>query len=291
VFKRILVGVDHHQGGRDAVALAKRLGAPTGELTLAHVYGTGFFDRTAHHNTEAERSAEILQDAQEYAGITGNVRSHPGASVGRGLHELCEAIYADLLVVGSSRRGALGRVLLADDTRGALDAAPCALAVAPAGYSQQPAPIGEVGVAYNGSAESEHALAMARRIAAEHQARLSAFEAVPIPAYTWAPDIDAYESTLEDELEEARQRIAALGDVEPHTAIGLPPEELAVYSASLDLLVVGSRGYGPMGRLLHGSVARRLLGHARCPLLILTRAARDADAAGPEPEPAGATAA
>ena len=39
----------------------------------------------------------------------------------------------------------------------------------------------------------------------------------------------------------ARDRIAAFGDVEPHAAYGHPAEELAVYSASLDLLVVGSR--------------------------------------------------
>jgi hypothetical protein len=47
-----------------------------------------------------------------------------------------------------------------------------------------------------------------------------------------------------------------------------------VYSAPLDLLIVGSRGYGPMGRLIHGSTSQQLAHSACCPLLVLTRAAR-----------------
>lgn len=67
--------------------------------------------------------------------------------------------------------------------------------------------------------------------------------------------------------------VASLGDVGPHAAYGHPAEELALYSASLDLLVVGSRGYGPIGRLIHGSTSHRLAHSARCPLLVLPRAA------------------
>jgi nucleotide-binding universal stress UspA family protein len=74
-------------------------------------------------------------------------------------------------------------------------------------------------------------------------------------------------------LEDARGRIAALGDVEPHAAYGQPAEELALYSASLDLLIVGSRGYGPIGRLIHGSTSQQLAHSARCPLLVLARTA------------------
>ena len=75
-------------------------------------------------------------------------------------------------------------------------------------------------------------------------------------------------------MDQARERIGALGGVEPHSAYGDPVEELTLYSASLDLLVVGSRGYGPLGRLVYGGVAQRLARTARCPLLVLTRSAR-----------------
>lgn len=71
-----------------------------------------------------------------------------------------------------------------------------------------------------------------------------------------------------------RERIAALEGVEPHAVYGDAVEVLTLYSASLDLLIVGSRGFGPVGRLVHGSTAQHLAGTARCPLLILPRAAR-----------------
>ena len=50
---------------------------------------------------------------------------------------------------------------------------------------------------------------------------------------------------------------------------------------SLDLLVVGSRGYGPLSRLVHGSTSQQLARSARCPLLVLTRATRLADTLDP----------
>jgi nucleotide-binding universal stress UspA family protein len=74
-------------------------------------------------------------------------------------------------------------------------------------------------------------------------------------------------------VRDARDRIAAL-DAEPHTAYGAVGEILASYSASVDLLVLGSRGYGPIGRLVHGSTSNELARTARCPLLILPRATR-----------------
>jgi len=37
VFSNVLVGVDGRQGGRDAIALAKQLAAPDGQIALAHI--------------------------------------------------------------------------------------------------------------------------------------------------------------------------------------------------------------------------------------------------------------
>jgi hypothetical protein len=44
---------------------------------------------------------------------------------------------------------------------------------------------------------------------------------------------------------------------------------LVEQSARMDLLVLGSRGYGPVKRVLLGSVSRRLVNGARCPVLIV----------------------
>lgn len=58
---------------------------------------------------------------------------------------------------------------------------------------------------------------------------------------------------------------------------GQVAEELAIFSPSVDLLVVGSGSYGPVGRLLHGGTLQKLARSARCPLLVLTRATRGAE--------------
>lgn len=43
----------------------------------------------------------------------------------------------------------------------------------------------EIGVAYDGSPESEHALGIARALATGHHTKLSAFQAVSVPAYVY----------------------------------------------------------------------------------------------------------
>jgi len=279
MFRNVIVGVDRH-GGRDAIALARRLLAPGGELTLVHVFpGTPHIWQGPPQFVASAcgEAAEMLDRAAEEAGIEAHIRWREDDSTGRGLHELCELTEADLLVVGSSRRGLLGRVMLGDDTHAALNGAPCAVAVAPTGYAEQPVAMREIGVAYDGSPESEHAIEVGRELAAECDAKLSAFEAVSIPAYGAIAAPVGLAGMLEEFVEDARARIEALGDLEAHAVYGNPIEELAVYSASLDLLVVCSRGYGPLGRLVHGSTSQQLARVARCPLLVLIRSAAPSD--------------
>jgi nucleotide-binding universal stress UspA family protein len=281
----VIVGVDGREGGRDAIALGRVLRAGIGKLTLTYVYvGEPYFRRgssAVYVARERESARELLERAREATATEADILSHGAPSVGRGLHEMAELVGADLLVIGSSRRGLVGRVLIGDDTRAALNGAPCAVAIAPAGYAQQPGIMREIGVGYDGSPESEHALGVARRLADAHRTKLSAFMAESLPANAYpfagvAPVDEAYEQLVDD----ARRRVAALDGVEPHAAYGHPAEELALYSASLDLLVIGSRSSGPIGRLVHGSTAQQLARTARCPLLVLTRAARKADATG-----------
>jgi len=281
MFNNVLVGLDDGDGGRDAVALAKMLAAPGSNITLAQVYqGDSKVSRASSPGYEAkqhDRIRELLENRRAEAGLDAELRWYGSSSVGRGLHELAELTGADLLVIGSSRRGLLGRILIGDDTSAALNGAPCAVAIAPAGYCRETVVMREVGVGYDGSPESKGALALARIVAAEHQTMLSAFHAISSPAYLYlgnlqtAAPIDV--EPIQREVSEAAERIAALGGVEPHSAYGDPVEELTLYSASLDLLVIGSRGYGPLGRLVYGGVAQRLARTARCPLLVLTRPA------------------
>jgi nucleotide-binding universal stress UspA family protein len=279
MFRTVLVGVDGHRGGRDALALAGQLLAQGGKLTLANVYPGD--SRLRHVSPlEYERLAQkrafaILTQARDHAGVVADLLSVESPSAGRGLHELAESIGADLLVVGSSRRGVLGRVLIGDDTHAALNGARCAVAIAPSGYSNHVVPIREIGVAYNGSPESARAVDVARALAAEHGARLSACEAIALPVYAFVGGPVPVNGAIDDLLTQARAQIEALGDFEPHATYGNVVDDLSAYSASVDLLIAGSRGYGPLGRLVHGSTSSRLARTARCPLLVLTRVGPD----------------
>ncbi|HLY48439.1 MAG TPA: universal stress protein [Solirubrobacteraceae bacterium] len=295
MFNKVIVGIDGQEGGQDALALARLLLADGGQLTLAYVYpGDPFVWRggnPAYHAVEADDAKAVLELTRREADVDAQLRYVGDPNVGRGLHVLAEDVGADLLVVGSSRRGLMSRVMMGDDTRAALNGAPCAVAVAPAGYAKEPKAMREIGVGYNGSPESEHALSVARELAREHGAKLSAFEVVSVPTFIEHGRSAVDGAQVGDLVVQARERIAALGGVEAHAAYGRPPEELALYSASLDLLVLGSRDYGPIGRLVHGSTSQDLARMARCPLLVLTRAARRAEV--PEPtlgEPQGALA-
>ncbi len=278
MFTRIVVGVDEHQGGHDAIALANRLVSPDGQETLTHVDASDPFVyrgvSALYDARERERALADLGVAAREATAETALEAISSTSVGRGLHELAEIQEADLIVVGSSRRGLAGRVLLGSDTHAALNGAPCAVAVAPSGYAATPSMIAEIGIGYDGSPESEQALALGRQLARELGARLSALQAISVPAYVLGAGPAPIEASIDDVVAEARDRVAGLGDIEPHAAYGSPAEELTLFSASVDLLIIGSRGYGPLGRIVHGSVSLRLARSARCPLLVLPRRAR-----------------
>jgi nucleotide-binding universal stress UspA family protein len=278
MFKNVLVGVDGSPNGRDAAALASRLLDPDGKLTLAHVHSGEL--HPLHAITpgllaeERQASAKLLEGERAAAGIGAELVSVVAASAGGGLHRQAEEQNADLLVVGSCRRGAFGRVMLGDDSRTALNGAPCAVAIAARGYAEHPTPITKVGVGYNDSPESTAALAAARSVAAPTGATVHALEVVSIPTYAYTglmpPTIG---EGIEVILSEANERMSKLPDVVGRAVYGLSGEELAAFSDEVDVLVVGSRSYGPVRRLVLGSTSDYMERHARCSLLVLPRAA------------------
>jgi nucleotide-binding universal stress UspA family protein len=159
VFNNVVVGVGGHESWRDAIALARPLLGEHGQLTLANVFVFGAEPHLSSGYSrdvealERARAAELLQRARAFAGISAAARWRGACSVGRGLHELAQTLGADLLVVGASRHGVVSRTLLGDSTGGALNRAPCAVAVAPAGYARRGGAVRRVRVLRGSSAE------------------------------------------------------------------------------------------------------------------------------------------
>jgi nucleotide-binding universal stress UspA family protein len=273
MFNNVLVGVDGRPYGRDAMALAPRLKDPAARLTLAFVHGGSLAE-------DLEDSSKLLEGERRVADLQADLVSVLAASPGRGLHEQAEKQDADLLVVGSCSHSSFGRAMLGDDTRAALNGAPCAVAIASRGFAQHRESIARVGVAYNGSPESETALAVARQLAVRTGATVDALEVVSIPSVAYIGVVGpALGDTIDAMLKEATGRIERLSGVEGRAVYGLTGEELAAFSEEVDLLVVGSRGYGPAKRLVLGTTSNYLERHARCPLLVLPRLASAGDLA------------
>jgi len=294
-FDRVLVGVDGRPSGRDAIALARLLVAGDGRTTLVHIHpgsaATADWVPAATDDDDA-RSRELLERERDACAVDAELAVSGAPSVGRGLHDAAEAAHADLLVVGSCSRGFAGRVLVGNDTRAALNGSPCAVAVAPLGYARDMGRLATIGVGYDGSPESVAALALARELAGRHGARVRALTVVQIPGAQWAGYGGlAWGSALDEIVAEAQAALDRLVDDTPpggaelvgETAIGVPGEELAAFGERVDLLVVGSRGYGPVRRLIVGSSSEHLASHARCPLLVLPRAALAPSATGAKP--------
>jgi len=283
MFKKILVGYDGTEQSGDALAFARAIGGEQAQVTAACSYwyepmtarigGTNIGEGSMRDGAE-----RVLSDLPPEV-----VRlPAPGASPAAALHELLETGDYDLVVVGSTHRGAAGRVLAGTTAERLLQGSPRPVAVPPRGYRDRARRLGRVGVAYGGGDESRAALEVGRQLA-EPGAELLVLAAfstpVPIAIGYGVPMPD------EDEMREAVQRDLdqAIAD---HGAPGTLGEliegpagpGLVEASERLDVLVMGSRGYGPLRRVLLGSVSSHVMRHAHCPVVVVPRSA-SADAA------------
>lgn len=279
MFKNVVIGVDGRQGGRDAVALAGRLAASAAHMTLVNVFGTGPLPGRGEAlflTGQTEEAVRILQREREHAGFDCDVVMVPDFSVGPGLHSVVERQHADLLVIGATRRGNVSRFLLGDDTDSNLTGAPSAVAIAPHEYLSGKE-IRHIGVGYDGSPESQIGLAVARALAARLQASVGVLAVVPMTVRPYAEPIpENWDEKARKAVEAESHRLSKLSVLEgiaQQVVDGDPAERLQTWSKQLDLLIVGSRSQGPIGRLLSGSTARRLARSAACPLLVLPRSA------------------
>jgi len=271
MFDRMLVGVDGRQGGRDAIALAQQLAGLGDKLVLANVYGPRVPGRTlatADHEAEDLLESERRQMGLRAAESVVFADTKPG----RGLQELAGRESADLLVIGSTHRGPVGRVLLGDATLSALNGAPCAIAVAPAGYGAADHKLRTIGIGHDGSDESELALMAARSLAAAHNSTLRVLAVVSLQTVSSdTPTPLDWTHETERVMKAEQARVDAIEGVSGEVAYGDPSEELAAFANELDLLIVGSRGHGPIGRLLSGSSSTYLARRCPCPLIVVPR--------------------
>ncbi len=279
----VLVGVDEHPTARDAVVLGSTLAIALGdELAVAHVYP---FDPLSDSLALGAPAADPLADeadeivASAIAGIAPDARRilAPARSVAGGLHHDAEAEHAEIIVVGSGHRGPIGRAALGTHSTRVVHGAPCAVAVAPHGLAQQGMQLRSLAVALDGSDEALDALEVARRLAATTGADVRLVAVLPPQMAQWSryryvPDASGYEDLARKQAE----RVLTVAQPGEATEVrsGEVAGALLDVSQDVDLLVMGSRSYGPARRILLGGVSDAVVRGSSCPVLVLPRSAR-----------------
>jgi nucleotide-binding universal stress UspA family protein len=300
----IVVGYDGTDHGDDALALGRLLAGIAGaELVVACAYPDDPLGESAaaHEAAQGMRgdALEKLERAREQlGGADADLRAVAGATPAHVLHDLAEQLHADAIVVGATHHGRALRLLTGSTPEAVLNHAPCPVAVAPDGFRDTRASgLRQVAVAFDGSPEAEHALAIAAGYARHAGARLRLVTAVNSAAAGVYPppplDVAAYEELGEIARGQARGRldeaIASLGAgvvAEGAVLDGDIVGSLLEDAKADDLLFTGSRAQGPFRRVLVGSISTHLLRDAPCPVMVVPRAGGDGAAAPAAGEPA-----
>jgi nucleotide-binding universal stress UspA family protein len=287
MFRTIVVGIDGLQGGRNALALARRIGDLTGaELVALHVYPYEPFPlrglRTDVEALAREEAEGLLEGQLAEVGVRARAIATAETSPARGLHRVADELDADLLVVGAPHRGPVGRIVAGDTVRAVLQGAmrPVVVARGTDGAAQLDHSV--VGVGYDGSPESRAALAWAGSFATAIGATVRVLSAAEPPqgfspnvsyGINWGSLVPERIGHAEDLVAEA---VAELGDGATGEAVeGVARDELVTLSSHVDLLVLGSRGYGPLRRTLLGGSSDRIVHAAACPVVVVPRGARE----------------
>jgi nucleotide-binding universal stress UspA family protein len=280
---RLLVGYDGSAGGRDALELTRVLSSlePSSALVVAVMpYAPLPVGFTELERDAAEEAEPLLAEARgRLDGIELRTRAFGGGSPAGVITSVAEAEDVDAIVLGSPHRGAVGRALIGSVAEGVLHGAPCAALVAPHGYAENGhGPFATVAVAYDGTPEAKAALARARALAEQSRAALRILTVVAPPVAL--PGVVGYTPVNPPEPEKViAEGVAAAGvavPVDGRRLDGAPAQALAeACEEGVDLLVAGSRGYGPVARLLLGSVSSRLVAIAPCPVLVVPRPGKD----------------
>ncbi len=284
MFRKVIVGFDGSECGLDALMLGQKLTAPEGDLIVCCVHHlqplSARIDPTEPtiDHTSAQESVERATRMLK-GGLTVTPMFLAGESTAKTLQRAAISEQADLVVLGSSHRGALGRVLVGSVTQATLREAPCPVAVAPVGFHahRTEARPTRIAVGHDAVEPTPDALSAAVGLCEQTGAELllvavAEDAAVPDPARATMPNAEITEARLraaEQVLAEALSSLPETISATSEVCDGDPAEELLEVSRDADLLVLGSHGRGIVDRVIMGSVCDRVIRSAACAVLVV----------------------
>jgi nucleotide-binding universal stress UspA family protein len=276
----IVVGVDGRKRSRDALALASDLAERTGgELVLVHAHGYGPLEKIVGDDGYRALVRTAFQasfyQVKELVGErhARELRAIPNVSPASGLQQIAESEGAQAIVVGPSRRTGLGRLRPGSVSERLLSGAKVPVAIAPAGYARCRRRLERVICAFDASPEWRLALDWAGEFTRLGDAELTVYSVHSPIAFGHVGPFSresinqARRSELERHHREALMSRSARGMLFTDD----PARALARATRKTDLMVMGSRGYGPIRATLLGGVSQYVIRHARCPVVVCPR--------------------
>ena len=283
---KVLIGYDGSPQGEDALGLGRRLS----QVLDARPIITTVIAHPRHGVEESEFDEAVAKfcephfaKAQEHLdGLEVIAKPVVNDSPAAAIYELADWEKPTLIAIGSTRHGRTGRVLVGTLGASLLSGIQCSVAVAPRGYADRESGLGRIGVAVDGSSESWRALSAAAYLAQRGNAALQVLSVMEPPHYVLGGLLSPLgpqeyrefkEKEWEHVYEDARSRVPESVPMEPLLLHGEPAEVLAEGASDVDLLLLGSRGYGPVKGTLLGSVSARVMAAAPCPVMVIPRGA------------------
>ncbi len=276
----VLVAYDGSPGGRDALELARVLCDSEGARCIVGTcleYGP-VPARGGLRDAEDPEAIALLDEARQRLGDL-EVETHVVGTraPGRMLAEAAAREGAGAIVVGSPHRGKVGRALLGSVAEHLLHHAPCAVVVAPRDYaSEHHGKLRTIAVAYDGTDGAKGALKRAEEIAARGGGGLEIIVAEDVIVSGGPGGMGIQERrTAAEVTAEAVASVDPAIDVEGKSIDPGWPQIVGEVAAAIaaacgddvDLLVLGSKAAHE--RLLYGSVSKRLIADAPCPVLVV----------------------
>lgn len=284
--KRVVVGFDGSDSSRDALAFAARwAGSGRDEVVVVTVHpGLATFGSRAEPQwlaQERDEANRLLELARELLGpsVRATFERVEAGSAAHGLYDVAERENTEIVIVGARKhRGELRRTFPGSTGERLLQGAAAAVVVVPTGYAERSRDfLHRIAVGFVATPDGElalhHAAQLARRIGGE----LKVITAVPEPHLLPHPgdrhrfgqaDRQDYERAMHTAIDTLSHGLGVTAEVVEGSVVDALTD---LRLSEVDLLVIGSRGYGPVRRVLLGGVSGHVIRHSRVPVLVVPR--------------------
>jgi len=285
-----LVAYSADSGGRSALALGRMFAAAGGVRLVVCTIVPTTWGYPSLARVDAEYATFLNSFAQQALdeakaalgdGVAAEYRARAAGSPTEGILELVDEVGADMVVLGSSREGPIGRFAVGSVANSLLHSAPVPVALTPRGYRpSRRAQLRRVTCGYVGTPHSAVTLRAAAELAKRHNVPLRVITAVVRDRQMYPPLVGWQSERMVEEQWRAQARAAqqrALSELPEGTEATAEIVEGSSWDDALDstdwedaeVLVIGSSRLGVGARIFLGSNASKIVRSSPVPVVVV----------------------